>query len=80
MPTPSSRAHASAARLNDPKLEADLYPVGSWRDHPPTGIKVDLSEPQPLPPPVKKDDDDDDDENTETRAVPGSAPFRRPLH
>ncbi len=51
--TKLSRARVSA-RLNDPQLEADLYPVGSWRDHPPTGIKVDLSEPQPLPPPSKK--------------------------
>ncbi len=25
------------ARLHNAKLEADLYPVGSWRDHPPTG-------------------------------------------
>ena len=71
--TKLSRARVSA-RLNDPKLEADLYPVGSWRDHPPTGVIVDLSEPQPLPPPSKKDEDDDD-ENTETRAVPGSTPI-----
>ena len=73
--TKLSRARV-AAQLNDPQLEADLYPVGSWRDRPPTGIKVDLSEPQPLPPPSKKnEDEDDDDENTETRAVPGSAPI-----
>ena len=74
--TKFSRARVSAA-LHDPRLEADLYPVGSWRDHPPTGIKVDLSEPQPLPPPTKKNgkDEDDEDENTETRAVPGSAPI-----
>ncbi len=71
--TKLSRARVSAA-LHDPQLEADLYPVGSWRDHPPTGIKVDLSEPQPLPPPSKKNDEEDDDnENTETRAVPGGA-------
>ncbi len=38
------------ARLNNPKLEADLFPVGSWRDHPPTGIIIDLSKPQPAPP------------------------------
>ena len=70
-----SRAQVSA-RLNNPKLEADLYPVGSWRDHPPTGVKVDLSEPQPPPPPSKKNaDDDDDEENTETRTVPPSAPL-----
>ena len=36
-----------AAKLNNPKLEADLYPVGSWRDHPPTGVLLDLSQPHP---------------------------------
>jgi penicillin amidase len=65
--TKLSRARV-AAKLNNPALEADLYPVGSWRDRPPTGIRVDLSEPQPAPPPSKSDDDDD--ENSETRAVP----------
>jgi penicillin amidase len=39
-----------AAKLNNPKLEADLYPVGSWRDHPPTGLVVDWSQPHPEPP------------------------------
>ena len=73
--TKLSRARISAA-LHDPQLEADLYPVGSWRDRPPTGIKVDLSEPRPVPPHSRKnDDEDDDDENTETRFVPGSAPI-----
>ena len=67
--TKLSRARM-AAKLQNPALEADLYPVGSWRDRPPTGIRVDLTEPQPLPPPSKKNDDDDDDENTETRTVP----------
>jgi penicillin amidase len=57
-----------AAKLNNPALEADLYPVGSWRDRPPTGIRVDLTQPQPIPPPLKNSDDDD--ENTESRAVP----------
>jgi len=66
--TKLSRARV-AAKLGNPALEADLYPVGSWRDRPPTGIRVDLSEPQPMPPPAK-DDDDDDDENTESLAVP----------
>jgi penicillin G amidase len=68
-----NRERISAA-LHDPRLEADLYPVGSWRDHPPTGIKVDLSQPQPLPPAPKKGDDEDDDENTETRLNAGSVP------
>ena len=35
------------ARLNNPQLEAELYPVGSWRDHPPTGDVIDWSKPQP---------------------------------
>ena len=77
MTTKLSRAHVEA-KLNDPQLIADLYPVGSWRDRPPTGIKVDLSAPQPqLPPSKKDDDDDDDDENTEARlsAAPVASPF-----
>ncbi|MGB6745680.1 MAG: penicillin acylase family protein, partial [Terracidiphilus sp.] len=62
------RSHV-AARLHNPRLEADLYPVGSWRDHPPTGIEVDLSAPHPEPPPST---DDDEDEPTETRLAPFS--------
>ncbi|HKN20881.1 MAG TPA: penicillin acylase family protein [Terracidiphilus sp.] len=67
-----SRAHVEA-KLNNPQLIADLYPVGSWRDHPPTGIKVDLSAPQPQLPPSKKSDDEDDDENTEAGTAPSPA-------
>jgi penicillin amidase len=52
---------AIAAKLNNPKLESDLYPVGSWRDHPPSGEKHDLSRPRPAPAKHKDDDDDDDD-------------------
>jgi len=76
MTTKLARAHVEA-KLNDPQLIADLYPVGSWRDRPPTGIKVDLSAPQPQAPPFKKDDDEDDDENTEARATraPAVPPF-----
>ncbi len=48
-----------AARLNNPKLEAELYPVGSWRDRPPTGEVVDLTQPRPAPPPVNDDEEDD---------------------
>src|ERR1035441_4918066 len=33
-----------SADLHNPKLESDLYPVGSWRDHPPTGVLLDLSQ------------------------------------
>lgn len=54
-----------AAKLHNPRLEADLYPVGSWRDHPPTGEILDLSLPQPPQPPSSNDDEDDD--RTQTR-------------
>jgi penicillin amidase len=47
--------------LHNPKLEQDLYPVGSWRDHAPTGVLLDLSLPHPEPAPSKDDDEDDDD-------------------
>jgi penicillin amidase len=57
-----------AADLHNPRLEADLYPVGSWRDHPPTGVLLDLSQPHPEPAPST--DSDDEDERTETRNVP----------
>jgi penicillin G amidase len=49
-----------AAKLHDPKLEAGLYPVGSWRDHPPTGQVVDLTQPHPVRPSSGNEDDDDD--------------------
>jgi penicillin amidase len=39
------------ARLHNAKLESDLFPTGSWRDHPPTGTVIDLSKPQPPQPP-----------------------------
>src|SRR5579863_6416324 len=53
-----------AAKLHNPKLESDLYPVGSWRDHPPTGDLLDLSKPHPQPSAAP---DDDDTERSETR-------------
>ena len=56
-----------AAKLHNPKLESDLYPVGSWRDHPPTGELLDLSKPHPQPPATP---DDEDNERSETRALP----------
>ncbi|MGA2167103.1 MAG: penicillin acylase family protein [Terracidiphilus sp.] len=61
-----------AADLHNPKLESDLYPVGSWRDHPPTGIVVDLSQPHPEPPASKGSDDDDD--NSQASAAPTGIP------
>jgi penicillin G amidase len=68
--TKLSRARV-AAKLNNSVLEADLYPVGSWRDRAPTGIKVDLTAPQPRLVPSRNSDND---ENTETRLAPGKAP------
>ena len=55
------RIAAKLAHLpNAAKLEADLFPTGSWRDRPPTGEVIDMTKPQPVPPPAK----DDEDENT----------------
>jgi penicillin amidase len=54
-------------KLNKPKLEADLYPVGSWRDHPPTGEQVNPI--QPTPKPSKLTDDDDEDRSQASVAL-----------
>jgi len=56
--------------LHNPKLEANLYPTGSWRDHPPNGIIVDLSQPHAEPP--SPSNDDDDDERSQASAAPGN--------
>lgn len=60
-----------AQKLNNPKLVAGLYPVGSWRDHPPTGQLIDWSQPRPAPPAANNDDDEDDD-RTQTRFDTGA--------
>jgi penicillin amidase len=60
-----------AAKLNNPKLEADLYPVGSWRDHPPTGEVIDWIRPHPAPP---ASDDDGDDDRTQARGAATDLP------
>jgi penicillin G amidase len=65
-----------AAKLNNPKLESELYPVGSWRDRPPTGEVLDLTQPQPAPPAT---DGDDEDERTQTRLQP-KPPASAPLN
>jgi penicillin amidase len=59
-----------AQKLHNAKLEANLYPVGSWRDRPPTGQVVDLTQPHPIPPTPHGDDDEDDD-RTQTSLNPG---------
>ncbi|WP_158751197.1 penicillin acylase family protein [Acidobacterium sp. S8] len=43
------------ARLG-PALAAELYPTGSWRDHPPTVAPPDLTAPQPMIPDVPLDE------------------------
>ena len=63
-----------AAKLHNPKLESDLYPVGSWRDHPPTGELLDLSKPHPQPPATP---DDEDNERSESRALPPAGVMTR---
>jgi penicillin amidase len=68
-----------AAKLNNSKLESDLYPVGSWRDHPPTGALPDLTQPQPQLAPTKKKNDDEDDEEDDDRFEVrlGAAPLQQ---
>jgi penicillin amidase len=62
-----------SARLHNPRLESELYPVGSWRDHPPTGILLDLSQPHAEPAP-STDDEDEDDEDEPSQASRSVAP------
>ena len=50
-----------ASRLHNSRLESQLYPVGSWRDRPPTGEVLDLSKPHPEPAPPSDSDDEEDD-------------------
>lgn len=61
------RSHIEA-KLHSPKLESDLYPVGSWRDHPPTGVDVDWNAPRPQPP--ASNNDEDEDQPTKTQLAP----------
>ena len=66
-----------SAKLNNPRLEADLYPVGSWRDHPPTGEVIDWSRPHPAPPGTGNPDDEDD--SSQASAAPQAKDKRLPL-
>ncbi len=66
-----------AAKLQNPKLEADLYPVGSWRDRPPTGEVIDWSQPHPAPPGTNEDEDED---NTQAHRAPTGGEELRGLH
>jgi penicillin amidase len=66
-----------AERLKDDRLLQDLYPLGSWRDRPPTG---ELHPHGTLPPPRivrdSDDDDSDDDEPNDVRALPPGLPVQ----
>ncbi len=68
-----------SARLHDSLLEADLYPVGSWRDHPPTGVDVDLTKPQPTPPPIPQTDPSQTSPGKTTPAETKIAPSISPI-
>jgi penicillin G amidase len=46
---PAKLSREAIASHLSPELVADLYPVGSWRDHPPEQPTVDLTAPQELP-------------------------------
>ncbi|MFP5237094.1 MAG: penicillin acylase family protein [Acidobacteriota bacterium] len=45
------------AKLNNAQMEAELYPVGSWRDHPPTGEVSGMAQPQPASLPQEDGED-----------------------
>ena len=73
------RAHV-AAKLANPKLEAELYPVGSWRDHPPTGQPTVVTHPAPAKSsvfenPDAEDEDDDPLEDDRSIARNGAEPL-----
>jgi penicillin amidase len=47
-----------AKHLHDSKLEADLYPVGSWRDQPPSAAVTDMTQPHPAPAATSDEEND----------------------
>jgi penicillin G amidase len=53
---PSKLEHERVVAKLGPTLAASLYPVGSWRDHPPSEAVPDLTAPQPPIPDVPLDD------------------------
>jgi penicillin amidase len=52
----SKLEHEQVVAKLGPTLAADLYPVGSWRDHPPTAAVPDLTAPQQNIPDVPLDE------------------------
>ena len=49
MDFPTKLAREKLAAKLSPDLMADLYPVGSWRDHPPISSAPDITAPQDVP-------------------------------
>src|SRR5215469_9164306 len=66
---------AIAAHLS-PDLVADLYPVGSWRDHPPAQPDVDLTAPQQEIPDIPLDESQTKLKTPATK--PGALPMMLP--
>jgi penicillin amidase len=52
----SKLEHEQVVAKLGPTLAASLYPVGSWRDHPPTAAVPDLTAPQPAIPDIPLDE------------------------
>jgi penicillin amidase len=48
--------HEQVVAKLGPAMAADLYPVGSWRDHPPAQAIPDLTAPQPVIPDIPLDE------------------------
>ena len=54
---PTKLSREAITRKIGPTLAADLYPTGSWRDHPPTQTNPDLSKPPVNAPPTLPDEE-----------------------
>jgi penicillin amidase len=53
---PIKLSHEQLASRLPPELLADLYPIGSWRDHPPSQPQIDLTQPQQNIPDIPLDE------------------------
>jgi penicillin amidase len=55
---PTKLSRETITKKIGPTLAADLYPTGSWRDHPPTQAMPDLTKPPTdVPPPPPQEDE-----------------------
>src|SRR6202012_2344579 len=55
---PTKLSREAITKKTAPTLAADLYPTGSWRDHPPTQAAPDLTQPPVNPPPPLPDEEE----------------------